>query len=208
MLGPIQILLDGDIGLFVMLVLVLGSALSLHEFGHALAADLQGDRTARLAGRLTLNPLKHLDPFGTFALLFAGFGWGKPVPFSPRALRSQRFGAAIVGFAGPLVNIILAFLFAAAYGAFKPPDATLMGTLLLLGVQLNVVLAIFNLMPCPPLDGSRILSAALPPSKQHIIFFLDKWGFVILLVFVFFLFRPVLGPVINLATSRLLDLFI
>ncbi|MEO7803111.1 MAG: site-2 protease family protein [Actinomycetota bacterium] len=206
--SPIQMLIDGQLALFVIFAAILVLALSLHEFGHALAADLQGDRTARLAGRLTLNPLKHLDPFGTFALLFAGFGWGKPVPFSPRALRNQRFGPAIVGFAGPIVNIVLAFMFAALYGGLRPGPGSTLETLLIVGVQLNVVLAIFNLMPIPPLDGSRILSAVLPPSKQHIVYFLDKWGFVLLLVFVFFLFRPVLGPLITFSTRRLLLLFL
>ena len=174
-------------------------ALSLHEFGHAFAATAQGDPTAKLAGRLTLNPLKHLDAVGSFMLIMVGFGWGKPVPFAPNKLRNQRFGAALVGIAGPVVNVILAFVSALIMVQLINSEvASLIAfRFLLISLTLNIGLAVFNMMPIPPLDGSRVLSALLPPSKQHIIYFLDKWGFVILLIFVFFLFRPIAGPIIN-----------
>ncbi|MDQ4149092.1 MAG: site-2 protease family protein [Actinomycetota bacterium] len=172
-------------------------ALSLHEFGHAAVANMQGDPTARLAGRLTLNPLAHLDPVGTFMIVLVGFGWGKPVPFTATKLKSRRFGPALVGVAGPAMNFVLAFAAAALLVMLGPGSERILAEFLVITLQLNVVLAIFNLLPIPPLDGSRILSAALPPSKQHIIYFLDRWGFVILLIVVFFLFRPLVSPLIR-----------
>ncbi len=198
-----------DIAGFILLSVAFIIALSLHEYGHALSADLQGDPTARLAGRLTFNPRSHLDPVGTFMLVMVGFGWGKPVPFAPNKLRSQRFGAALVAIAGPLVNIILAFISAAALLALVRSGASgdgftgLLGRFLEISLGLNVTLALFNLIPVPPLDGSRILGAALPPNKQHIVYFLDKWGFVVLLIVGFILFPRFAGPVIN-STARLI----
>lgn len=173
-------------------------ALSLHEYGHALAATLQGDPTARLAGRLTVNPKSHVDPFGALMLVLVGFGWGKPVPFAPNKLRSARWGAALVGIAGPLVNLILALISAAVFIRLQDQTGNL-GYFLFLSVRLNLILMIFNLLPIPPLDGSRVLSALLPPNKQHMVYFLDKWGFVILLIVGFIIFPRVAGPFINSA---------
>ncbi|MGQ0678548.1 MAG: site-2 protease family protein [Actinomycetota bacterium] len=192
-----------DIIGFVLVAVSFIIALSLHEFGHAAAATWQGDPTARLAGRLTINPRSHLDPLGTFMLIAVGFGWGKPVPFAPNKLRSRRFGAALVGIAGPVVNVILAF--AGAYlllTLFQTGNGNgVMTTFAFITVQLNVGLALFNMMPVPPLDGSRVLSALLPPDKQQIVYFLDKWGFLILLLFVFLLFPSVAGPAIQSASA-------
>lgn len=187
-----------DLAGFVLLALAFIVALSLHEYGHALSATLQGDPTAKLAGRLTVNPKSHLDMFGTLMLVLVGFGWGKPVPFAPNRLRYRRWGAALVAVAGPLVNVFLALLSAwLLVNLFRRGMAAgLTGRFLEISVFLNVTLAIFNLLPIPPLDGSRILGALLPPEKQHIVYFLDRWGFVILLLTVFFFFRPLVGPII------------
>jgi Zn-dependent protease len=202
----LQMLINGQFKLLILYALVLVIAISLHEFGHAYAADVQGDRTPRLAGRLTLNPLAHLDPIGSLAIVLAGFGWGKPVPFSPRALRNQRAGPAIVALAGPAVNVVLAVISAGllARGNF----GGLFGDFLQVMLYLNIVLAIFNLIPIPPLDGSRLLTLLLPPSKQRIIFFLDQWGFLILLGLVFFVLPRVLFPVVTTIERWLLGLFI
>ncbi|HEX2178776.1 MAG TPA: site-2 protease family protein [Actinomycetota bacterium] len=195
-----------DISGLLLTILVFIIALSLHEYGHALAATLQGDPTAKLAGRLTINPKSHLDPFGSVMLVLVGFGWGKPVPFAPNKLRFQRWGAAMVGAAGPLVNVILAFVSAAGFVALGRRGVDLEGAgglvlrFLGISVALNITLALFNLLPIPPLDGSRILSAVLPPSRQHIVYFLDKWGFVILLLVGFILFPRLAGPVVDAAT--------
>lgn len=176
-------------------------ALSLHEFGHAAVATAQGDPTAKLAGRLTVNPKAHLDPVGTFMIFLVGFGWGKPVPFAPNKLRNKRFGPALVGIAGPAVNLLLAIIAAALFVRMVDRSSDLTLRFLFLNLQLNVVLMLFNLLPVPPLDGSRLLSAFLPPSKQHIIYFLDRWGFVLLLVIAFLVFpwfaTPVIGAIME-----------
>lgn len=171
----------------------------MHEYAHALAADAQGDRLPRAMGRLTPNPLRHLDPLGTICLLVAGFGWGKPVEFRPSALRSRRFGAALVALAGPFMNLLLAFVGAFVTVTLGDPGGSL-GLFLAFFVAINVLLAVFNLVPLPPLDGSRLLTIFLPPGRQQIVYFLDRYGFLILLVLIFFFgaaesLRPVLDAV-------------
>ena len=165
----------------MLLAVALICAIGLHEYAHALAADLQGDRMPRAMGRLTPNPIKHLDPVGTLFIFLVGFGWGKPVEFRPQALSSQRFGAAAVALAGPVMNLLLAFaaaLVAIQLGAGLPDFLALF---LSVFFSINMVLAVFNLIPLPPLDGSRLLTIFLPPKRQNVIFFLDKYGFLILL---------------------------
>jgi len=210
-MGPLGLLMQGEFALFAQLAIAIVIALSLHEFGHAYVADRQGDMTARLAGRLTINPVKHLDPIGSLFFLLAGFGWGKPVPFSPSALRNKRFGAAYVALAGPGMNILLALLAAGILRGTRD-SATSSGVLTLLYfldyfIYINVLLAVFNMIPIPPLDGSRVLSAALPPSKQHIVYFLDRWGFLILIVLVFTVLRFVLSPVTAFVQGLIYRLF-
>ncbi|MEX2588517.1 MAG: site-2 protease family protein [Actinomycetota bacterium] len=195
-----------DIAGFLMVALVFVVALSLHEFGHAAAATLQGDPTAKDAGRLTVNPKAHMDPLGTVMIVLVGFGWGKPVPFAPNKLRSARFGAALVAVAGPAVNFALAITAAAFFVRLIGTASNLTLEFLFMNLRLNVVLGVFNLLPIPPLDGSRLLSVFLPPSKQHWIYFLDRWGFVILLVFVFLLFPFFAGPIINGVVEFILTL--
>lgn len=199
----IQELLNGQYTGFVIAVIVIVLAIALHEFGHALAADLQGDPTPRLAGRLTLNPLAHLDPLGSFFLVIAGFGWGKPVSFSLRNLKFKRAGAALVALAGPAMNILLAIVGAIILA--RRADGTLARFANDL-LQINVVLAIFNMIPIPPLDGSRLLTLFLPPSRQQIIFFLDKWGFLLLLAILLF-FRLPLGIMTVKVSNFILSIF-
>ena len=185
---------------FVLFAIAIIEAIALHEYAHALAADLQGDRMPRAFGRLTLNPAKHLDPLGTILIFIVGFGWGKPVEFRPQALASKRFGAAIVALAGPMMNLLLAVV--AAFVLVPLVNAGKTGftvSFLLVFFEINLLLAVFNLLPIPPLDGSRLLTIFLPPSKQKIIFFLDRYGIIILLAVVLFgresIFEPVLAAV-------------
>lgn len=194
---------------FTFVVVAIIEAIALHEFAHAYVADLQGDRLPRAMGRLSLNPARHLDPLGTICIVLIGFGWGKPVEFRLTALRSKRFGAALVALAGPLMNMILAFLGAlgATLAGAELIDGTFvtlpggwaehMANFFLAFLGINVILGVFNLIPLPPLDGSRLLTIFLPPRRQNIIFFLDRYGFIILLALVFLGGTTVLLPLVQ-----------
>tara|TARA_Y100000031_G_C8195051_1_gene373284 strand:- start:735 stop:1367 length:633 start_codon:yes stop_codon:yes gene_type:complete len=174
----------------ILLALIIPSAI-IHEYAHGWMADRLGDPTARYAGRLTLNPMAHIDPIGTFALpIILGFASGgtfmfayaKPVPFNPYNLKYPRWGPAMVGAAGPASNLLLALVF-----AFIIPFTS--GDLMnvLVGVVfVNIMLAVFNLVPIPPLDGSKLLYASLPRSAENVKRFLDRYGLIIFVVFVFY----------------------
>ncbi|HEX2294600.1 MAG TPA: site-2 protease family protein [Actinomycetota bacterium] len=207
MTGGLLDYLQTDPAAFFMLAAALVGALGLHEYAHALAADLQGDRLPRAMGRLTPNPVRHLDPLGTICILIAGFGWAKPVEFRPQALSSKRFGAAIVALAGPMMNLLLAavggFGFVLFYDGGAPSQLAIFFYLF---TGINVLLAVFNLVPLPPLDGSRLLTIFLPHDKQRIIFFLDRYGFVILLALVLFGATRILDPVVQGIRDFLIEL--
>ncbi len=174
-------------------------ALTVHEFSHGYAAYRLGDPTARNFGRLTLNPLKHLDPFGVLCMIFFHFGWAKPVPINPRYFKNPKRGFAITALAGPLSNLVLSLLSALAYllllnafdgVGFESSFTYKLAVNFLLFVYclhtVNLGLAIFNLVPIPPLDGSRILNVILPPKtyfgimryERQIYFGLIGWLFL------------------------------
>ena len=203
-----------DIGFFVFLAfagavtLALLVGIAFHEFCHALSASALGDQTARRLGRLSLNPLVHLDPFGTFLLLLAGFGWGKPVPVNAYALRNgPRTGMAMVAAAGPLSNLAVAALMAAPirlgwtpwHNPFVSSFATdgwttsdYVGLFLSAGVLLNSILAVFNFLPLAPLDGFRVWVGVLPIAIARPISRLEPYGMFILLILFF------LGPAVGI----------
>lgn len=148
--------------------------LTFHEFSHAFAAYRLGDPTAKMAGRLTLNPVAHLDLIGSLMLIFAGFGWAKPVPVDPHYLRSPRRDMAIVAVAGPVANIIVAIAcsillhaldFIGTAAGISVSQFVLM--VLVQGIWINVILAVFNFIPIPPLDGSRIVAGIVPEEWNH-----------------------------------------
>ncbi len=161
-------------------------SLSIHEFSHALVAHWLGDPTAERAGRLTLNPVAHVDPLGFLMLVLAGFGWGRPVPFNPYNLKFQRWGATLVALAGPISNFINLIFFGLVLRAIMTltdlPSNNLMVQFLMLLVLINLALMLFNLIPIPPLDGSKVLLALLAgPQYEQTRTFLESRGHYLLL---------------------------
>ncbi|OHA14073.1 MAG: hypothetical protein A2909_02630 [Candidatus Tagabacteria bacterium RIFCSPLOWO2_01_FULL_39_11] len=214
---------------FIFAIAVLVMSVVVHEVSHGFIANYLGDPTAKYAGRLTLNPLKHLDLFGSvlvpFLLVITNspflIGWAKPVPYNPYNLKNQKWGPAIVGAAGPLSNIFFVIIFSILI-YFVPvadmlkeqavlsvlfPDlrasldfSNILVSLIFsssLIIWINLILAVFNLLPIPPLDGSKVLFALLPYKWNNVQFFLERYGFFILLIFIIFLWRAIL-PVVFL----------
>ncbi len=177
----------------------------VHEVSHGYAALALGDPTAKYQGRLTLNPLNHLDPIGSFLVPLLGYfaggfiiGWAKPVPFNPYNLRNAKWGEALVAIAGPLSNISLAFIFGLLI-RFGSNLIILNQAFLSLAsfvVIINITLAIFNLVPIPPLDGSKILFALLPYKWQGIRESFEKYGLILVFIFIFFLWQ-IMSPVVH-----------
>ena len=150
--------------LFLIFLFTLAISIAVHEFSHALVADRLGDPTPRARGRLTLNPLVHLDPMGLFFILIAGFGWGKPVPYDPFNLKNPDRDGAKIALAGPLSSLALAFL--GALGV-KLLAGTILSSILAYVVLLNVYLAVFNLIPIHPLDGFQAVAGFLPEDQRE-----------------------------------------
>jgi Zn-dependent protease len=194
--------MDAFIVLIFQLAVLLMSVV-VHEFAHGWVAYRLGDSTARYYGRLTLNPIKHLDFWGSFLvplMIFvfsngqAIFGWAKPVPFNPYNLRDQRYGIAKVAAAGPIANLSVALIFGLFF-RFMPISilaSSGLGQIFSLIIFLNILLAVFNLIPLPPLDGSKILFTFLPRSLDNLRVFLEQYGMFILLFFIFFAFQWIL----------------
>ena len=208
-------LFNNPIGfLFYIAALVL--AITVHEFAHALLADRLGDPTPRLQGRLTLNPLAHLDPIGTIMMLVAKFGWGKPVVFDAFNLRNPRRDAAIISIAGPVSNLLLATLASGILHALIVGHLAsgILGLILYSFLQqlilMNVILAIFNLVPIHPLDGFKIVEGILPPEYARQWKELEPYG-MIFLIFMIFPFFGGVAPIhqlINPTISFLLRLLL
>jgi len=166
----------------------------IHEYCHGWAANEMGDSTAKDLGRLTLNPLAHIDPIGSIllpvlTLLAPGnflFAYAKPVPYNPRNLKYQTWGPALVGIAGPLSNLVIAFTLGLVMRFAPLSEFT---AFLSIGVWANVILAVFNMVPIPPLDGSKVLFAMLPDRFRGIQYFLERYGIFLFFIFIFSLFR-------------------
>lgn len=162
-------------------------AISFHEFCHGWVAYKLGDRTAAAQGRLSLNPLDHLDPIGTLMLIFVGFGWAKPVPINTRYFKNPRKGIILVSLAGVAGNFLTALvcgiLIKLAPGVFLGHWAAQKFIFGLMAV--NIGLGVFNLIPIPPLDGSKILGVMLPPSKMDTFFLLERYGMIIIAILLF-----------------------
>ena len=198
-------------------------AITFHEFSHAYVATKLGDNTARSLGRLSLNPLAHLDPFGTILIFFAGFGWGKPVPVNPVYLRiGYRRGMSVVSLAGPFSNILAALVFAIplragladsnAIGLSVLGQTDVLGYALVSLVFWNLVLAVFNLLPIAPLDGFKVVLGLLPRNAANSFARLEPYGPGILLVIIALGFLSpnlrilsiIIGPILNLLSVVIL----
>lgn len=183
---------------YLFLIIILIFSIVIHEVSHGAVANLLGDPTAKHAGRLTLNPIKHLDPMGSvilplFLILIKSpflFGWAKPVPINPYNFRDQKYGSAKTALAGPAANLTLALIFGLAL-RFLPASIVSPGLFFMFSyiVYINLLLAIFNLLPIPPLDGSHLLYTFLPYSMENIKTFLNQFGIFILFFIIFFLFQ-------------------
>ena len=194
-------------------------AMTFHEFAHAWVADRLGDDTPRRQGRLTLNPFKHMEPIGMLMLLFAGFGWGRPVEINPNNFNRTitiRKGNALVALAGPVMNLILALIFSIIYAlilAFGGVDfinsqvGGIITDIIMYTIFMNVGLGVFNLIPLPPLDGSKVLVAILPTNARS---WFESHERILYLVFIIIWITPIasliISPVIRLINNGLLNL--
>lgn len=171
-------------GLLTLIALIIAIlvAISVHEAAHAWTANLFGDPTARLQGRMSLNPFRHLDPLGTICLFLAGFGWGKPVQVNPYNLKNPRKDQAFISLAGPLANFFTAAIFAIPLKYLGTSMPFALSFVLTITIEINLVLMVFNLIPIPPLDGSKILFALLPASAHNAIGIMERYGSMLLLI--------------------------
>jgi Zn-dependent protease len=193
-MGLISLLFNNP-ALFIILAFLLLYSIIAHEVAHGWVAYLFGDDTAMRYGRLTLNPLSHLDPIGTLMLFLVGFGWARPVPIDYYSLQNKRFGLFSVALAGCATNILIAIIaiFLLQFEIINTNPA--LSAILPIVVKINIILGSFNLIPIPPLDGSRILMSFLPERAQQSLTVLEPYGFFIL---VFLLFTGLLNPLIAL----------
>ena len=179
-------------------------AMSFHEFAHAYVAHLMGDDTAKRAGRLTLDPISHINPLGFMMLLIGGFGWAKPVPINENNFRNRKLGVFLVSIAGVTMNIIIATLtliiISLTQNVFSSPQYyEVMNSI----VWLNIAFASFNLLPIPPLDGSKILAAILQANKRYILYRFENYGFIIMIILIMtgalnYLLYPVINVVLKI----------
>jgi Zn-dependent protease len=202
--------MDATNAIFYIVILIM--SIVIHEVSHGFMAEYFGDKTARYAGRLTLNPLKHLDLFGsiivpliTYYLFGFPFGWAKPVPYNPNNLSNRKWGTIWVAAAGILANFSIAIIFGiiirSTSGLALSAGFYFITSIIVL---VNLALGVFNLVPIPPLDGSKILFSSLPRSFDRMAIFFEQYGFVLLLIFIFFFSQylyPILAYLFHLLTG-------
>lgn len=182
-MGLLELMQDPQLGVWnlVFFLTAILLALTVHEFAHAWVANYLGDPTPKKAGRVTLNPAAHLDPLGTIMLLLVRFGWGKPVPINPNNFQNPRLGSALTAVAGPISNFLMASLLAFIYSISGATAYSVSGRFLTTAIGLNLVLMVFNLLPIPPLDGSKFFALFFPilESKKA-----EMYGPFILIAFI------------------------
>ncbi|HEY5714962.1 MAG TPA: site-2 protease family protein [Psychromonas sp.] len=206
-MGLLSLLMQSPVT-FLMLMVPLLYSVIFHEIAHGLVASWFGDNTARYSGRLTLNPVAHVDPIGALMLLLVGFGWAKPVPVNYSNLKPARLGVICVALAGCTMNIFIAMaaLLLMQFEAFS--TSSVFSTILLIVAKINIILAAFNLIPIPPLDGSRVLVEFLPKQMQAALARVEPYGFFIILILLFTgILYPVIDVVMNVIYSFLAIFF-
>lgn len=189
-------------------------SLSVHEFSHGVAAYAVGDKTAKYSGRLSLNPLAHLDPFGAICLFLFGFGWAKPVPVNPWNFKNKKGGMILTALAGPFSNFLLAFIAMVAYtllggmsfssASFGFTLASVFYELAYYMLMINLGLGLFNLIPIPPLDGSKVMTAILPERTYFKLMDYERYGFIILIILIN---TPFFNSFLNLCQSAIIRFF-
>ncbi|MFT6984801.1 MAG: Zn-dependent protease [Psychromonas sp.] len=196
-MGLLSLLMQNPVT-FLMLAIPLLYSIIFHEIAHGLVASWFGDNTARRSGRLTLNPIAHIDPIGTLMLLLIGFGWAKPVPVNFANLKPSRLGVICVALAGCTINICIAMaaILLMQFEVFS--TSSIFSTVLPIVAKINIMLAAFNLIPIPPLDGSRVLMEFLPKQMQAPLVRIEPYGFFIILIL---LYTGVLYPVIDVVQN-------
>lgn len=197
----------------IIVVVIILFSMTLHELMHGFTAFWLGDDTAESEGRLTLNPIKHIDPFLTILLpvLLAVmgapiFGGAKPVPFNPARLKYDEWGTALVAVAGPLTNLVIALLFFISFQLFEPSAKSFAGNFLVTGVWVNLGFFIFNMIPIPPLDGSRVLYALAPDFVRRGMESIERFGLIVIFAIVF-LASPLIGRLIAASSEAILNGF-
>lgn len=184
----------GSVSELIMFLIVIIVSLVIHEFSHGLVSYLQGDTTAKDAGRLTLNPMSHIDPIGLVAMFLIHFGWAKPVPINPKYYKNRRVGILLTSIAGPISNMILAFIGALVYVAINTQTQILIYFFQLF-IQINVTLALFNLVPIPPLDGSKIFASLFGGKVAQWIYKIERVGMIVIFLLLWI-------PAVNNALSN------
>jgi len=189
--------------IYLMIAISILLAFSIHEYSHAQAAYSLGDPTPKYAGRLTVNPLAHFDPFGTLLIFIIGIGWGKPVPFNPYNLRNQRWGPALVGLSGPTSNFLNALIVGIFLRFFEISNPAILAFFSIF-VWINLILGVFNLLPIPPLDGSHIFLAILPSRFENVKLFFRLSPYLVIFAFLFMFyigFPYICRPLFHLITG-------
>lgn len=205
--------MDIDFGYIVTVIIVILLSMTLHEAMHAFVGYWLGDDTAKLQGRLTLNPVKHIDPFLTLllpvALAIMGlpiFGGAKPVPFNPNQVRHDEWGAALVAIAGPLTNLLIAFVMFGIYAILGAPQDGVMAQILIVAVSVNLGFFVFNMIPIPPLDGSRVLYALAPEFVRRGMEIIEQFG-VMFIFFIVLLGGSAIGTFMRTAMQFFISVF-
>lgn len=201
-MGLLKLLMSDPLS-FLILVIPLLYSVVIHEVAHGWVANRLGDPTARWMGRLSLNPLKHLDPIGTLMLFLAGFGWAKPVPVNLNNIPNRRKGLILVSSAGILANILIAFIALLVQRLLGLPSFGMVAVIIYTLASINITLAALNLIPIPPLDGSKILMGFAPAETRYFLSRIEPYGFLII---VGLLFLGLLNPFISFFRAIILTL--